>query len=360
MIYYVSHWDWVLLRSRSDIVKNLKNKYKIVGITPLKNNTENLKMSYDSLINWKLKRENLIDLLGIYNLNKIIKDIDSNDLLHIFTLKTLIYYLLTFQDKTKRPKVVCSITGLGFLFSNSKFSSVLRIFIKPVIKRRINQYVDVLIFQNKNNKDQFLKFSNYRNNVHMIEGSGLQTDNLRLKSIFNEKLKVIYIGRLLKEKGILEYLKIADSFKDNNDIEFYVAGDTDPGNKSSINKEELGLIKNQTNYLGNINIGTDLYNYDILISPSHHEGFSRVVLESAYVGLYCIVNDIPGTRNLINVLKCGSLVKKNKIAEYIKIIKNINEEIQTLNNSEIRSKIEQEYSVIAISKKFEEIYSDYV
>ena len=155
-------------------------------------------------------------------------------------------------------------------------------------------------------------------------------------------------------------LKIADSFKDNNDIEFYVAGDTDPGNKSSINKEELGLIKNQTNYLGNINIGTDLYNYDILISPSHHEGFSRVVLESAYVGLYCIVNDIPGTRNLINVLKCGSLVKKNKIAEYIKIIKNINEEIQTLNNSEIRSKIEQEYSVIAISKKFEEIYSDYV
>ncbi len=64
MIYYVSHWDWGLLRSRSDIVNNLKNKYKIVGVTPLKNNAEILEKSYDSLIDWKLKRENLIDLLG--------------------------------------------------------------------------------------------------------------------------------------------------------------------------------------------------------------------------------------------------------------------------------------------------------
>ena len=96
MIYYVSHWVWVLRRSRSDIVNNLKNKYKIVGVTPLKNNAEILEKSYDSLIDWKLKRENLIDLFGIYNLNKIIKNIDSNDILHIFTLKSLIYFLLTF------------------------------------------------------------------------------------------------------------------------------------------------------------------------------------------------------------------------------------------------------------------------
>ena len=36
-----------------------------------------------------------------------------------------------------------------------------------------------------------------------------------------------------------------------------------------------------------------------MINPSHHEGFSRVLLEGAYVGLYCIANDIPGTRNII-------------------------------------------------------------
>ena len=360
MIYYVSHWDWVLLRSRSDIVNNLKNKYKIVGVTPLKNNAEILEKSYYSLIDWKLKRENLIDLFGIYNLNKIIKNIDSNDILHIFTLKSLIYFLLTFQHNTKRPKVVCSITGLGFLFSNSKISSVLRKCIKPVIKRKINKYVDVLIFQNEDNKNQFLEFSDYKNNVYLIEGSGLKTDNLSLKTSFDKKLKIIYIGRLLKEKGINEYLKIASSFEDTGNLEFYVAGDIDPGNKSSLNNEELRLLKNQINYLGNINIKTELLNYDILISPSYHEGFSRVVLESAYVGLYCIVNDIPGTRNLINVLNCGTLVKENKIEDYIKIIKKINEEIRTLDNSSIRSKIEENYSVMAISKKFDEIYSKYV
>ena len=39
-------------------------------------------------------------------------------------------------------------------------------------------------------------------------------------------------------------------------------------------------------YLGNIDIPNELFKYDLLINPSHHEGFSRVLLEGAYVGLF--------------------------------------------------------------------------
>ena len=38
MIYYIAHWDWILLQSRSEIVKNLSDKFQIVGITPLEKN----------------------------------------------------------------------------------------------------------------------------------------------------------------------------------------------------------------------------------------------------------------------------------------------------------------------------------
>ena len=52
------------------------------------------------------------------------------------------------------------------------------------------------------------------------------------------------------------------------------------------------------------------FKYDLLINPSHHEGFSRVLLEGAYVGLYCIANDIPGTRNIIK--NCKQLFKSDR------------------------------------------------
>ena len=84
----------------------------------------------------------------------------------------------------------------------------------------INKNIDVLIFQNELNKEIFIKYSKFKNRIEIIEGSGLNTNELKIKSTFNKKTKVIFVGRLLKEKGIFEYLKIAKSFSGSEDIEF--------------------------------------------------------------------------------------------------------------------------------------------
>ena len=52
-----------------------------------------------------------------------------------------------------------------------------------------------------------------------------------------ENLKVIMATRLLKEKGIDEYLAIAKKVREsNNRIDFFLAGEIDKGNPSSIDK----------------------------------------------------------------------------------------------------------------------------
>lgn len=356
MIYYIAHWDWILLQSRSEIVRSLNDKFKFIGITPLEKNRNNL-TDYSEILNWKIDRQRLIDLGGMIDLRKKIKKLKKTDTIHIFTLKTLIVFLIGTLSLKKQTYTIASITGLGYLFSKTKLAKILRVALRPVVKRSVNKKIDVLIFQNELNKDIFIDYSKFKNRVEIIEGSGLNTNKLKIKSEFNKKTKVIFVGRLLREKGIFEYLKIAKSFSNSDDIEFYVAGDIDAGNKSSINNQELDILKQQVIYLGNIDVPNELFKYDLLINPSHHEGFSRVLLEGAYVGLYCIANDIPGTKNIIKNLDCGSIVENNNIERYIELIKNRQKIIDNLDNNKIRSEIIQHFSVEAISNKFRIIYN---
>ena len=228
MIYYIAHWDWILLQSRAEVVKSLQQNYKIEGIAPLEDN-KHLLSDYSQLHDWKINRKKLFDIAGIIDLRKKISEFKHNDLIHLFTLKTLILYLLSSLLLKKQFSVIASITGLGYLFSNTKLSKILRLIIRPLVIRKINSCVDILIFQNELDKDTFIEFSKYKNRIILIEGSGLNTTNFQTKKSFNKNIKVIFVGRLLKEKGIFEFLKIAESFKHDNNIKFFVAGDLDKG-----------------------------------------------------------------------------------------------------------------------------------
>ena len=357
MIYYIAHWDWILLQSRAEVVKSLESAYKIEGIAPLEDN-KYLLNNYSQLHDWKINRKKLLDISGLIDLRKKISNFKHNDLIHLFTLKTLILYLLSTLTFKKQFSVIASITGLGYLFSNTKLSKILRLIIKPLVIRKINSCVDIIIFQNELDKDTFIEFSKYKNQIILVEGSGLNTNNFQIKNSPNKKIKVIFVGRLLKEKGIFEFLKIAESFKHDNNIKFFVAGDLDKGNKSSINDEEFKELEAKVNYLGNIDVPNELFQYDILINPSHHEGFSRVILEAAYVGLYCIANNIPGTRSIINNLGCGNVVNNNDIDTYIKLIKNLDKNIKGFDIEKVREEINEKYSTNAIAIKFSKIYDE--
>ena len=152
--------------------------------------------------------------------------------------------------------------------------------------------------------------------------------------------------------------------KKTNDekFEFYIAGSIDEGNKSSISNIDLENIIKNTNvtYLGEIKTDYELYKYDILISPTHHEGFSRIILEAGYVGLLCLANNIPGTKNIIEVLKCGKVIENNNIEQFVKELNNCEEYISKLNYTHTRDIVEQNYSVSAIAKKMKDLYSEFI
>ena len=119
----------------------------------------------------------------------------------------------------------------------------------------------------------------------------------------NEKLNFIFIGRILKEKGIVELIKAFNRFEKNSLAKLTIIGNYDPENPSSVNINKLtgkiGSVQS-IHYLGpKENIIDYLENSDCLILPSYREGLSNVLLEAMSMKLPVLASNVPGCKELI-------------------------------------------------------------
>ena len=181
------------------------------------------------------------------------------------------------------------------------------------------------------------------------------TKNYVLKKSFNNNLKVIFASRLLKDKGINEFIELAKSLKGSN-MEFFIAGDIDLGNPESLSFNELENLKklDYVNYLGFVNIENEIHKYDVLVSLSAHEGFSRILLESSFVGLYVVSFENSGTK-FISELENSKLISNLNIDSFKEVLENLQETKLALSTKN-RDLIERDYSSNEIAKQFNNIY----
>ena len=362
MIYFLAHSDWILYNSRKEIATHLNElDYSINAITTEEAYKEDLKKYFNNFYKWDVDRNKLIDLKGIINLRKILKQLTENDILHIYTLKSGLYVLFASHFMKKKYRVVLSITGLGYLFSKNNGSKVLRNILRFYMKYFFNRNIDVLIFQNHKDEKVLKNYLNYKNQTFLIKGSGLNLPSFSLKNYEDSRdkeIKIIMCCRLLKDKGIEEYFKLTQLF-DNNKYKFYLAGNVDPGNPSSYSQRDIVNLTRKFNieYLGWINTTKELKNFDISVCMSYHEGLPRIVLESLYIGLYTISNNLPGLRNIFDEHDNGILIRENNLLEFHNAITNF-VEIENITNKiqYSRQKVTDNFSTETIVEEFIKVY----
>ncbi len=363
MIYYLAHSDWILFNSRKEIALELNSSnQKVSAITTQGEYSGLLRDYFSNFFFWNVNKNKLIDIKGIINLRILLKNLQKDDILHVFSLKTGLYLLFASHFLKKEFKTVLSITGLGYLFSKTLKGKILRNFLRFYMRYYFSKNVDTIIFQNNTDKKVFLKYTKYKNTIELVKGSGVNINGLSLRE--NEfkpsnTTKVIMCCRLLKDKGIEEYFKLSNLISDKK-IDFYLSGDIDQGNPASFTKSEIDSLLSSHNikYLGWLDVRKELKNYDISLCMSYHEGLPRIVLESLYVGLYTISNELPGLKSVFEEKDYGTLISnndlilfKNSIIRYADI-KNHKEKI---NYS--RQKIESQYSTEKILNDFKKIYN---
>ena len=355
MITYLSHWDWILYKSRKDLIKYIKSD-EIHAMCPSGSYEDELKSIYDGFTSWELDRNRQLDIKAILKLRSYIKNIGGS--FHCFTLKTGILFCLANISVKIKPRAVLSITGLGFLFSDSLQAKLLRLIIKPFIKYLFNKSFDVIVFQNQSDKKVFLKFSRFSNKTELIPSSGIEINNFKKRINRQKKLgkkKVIFVSRLLYDKGIFDYIDLINKVN-NEKIEFYLAGERDTGNPQNISDNDMKIILNEKNlnYMGKIDVEKELLNFDISIVMSSYEGFSRILLESLYVGLYCLAYKIQGTE-VMKDFENLELIELNHIDKFVEFIENFKE---IDNNSKNIQLTEQLYTSKVIASQFESIYKE--
>lgn len=223
------------------------------------------------------------------------------------------------------PLIIGTIPGMGSIFSeDSNVNNILALFYKLGQKAACGASY-VTVFQNTDDKEFFTANNMVRSSkAVLIKGSGVDvnafspekirdTDLMKLEDELGSRgneIKVFLISRLLRYKGIQEYLEAARIVKERHGgVSFYLAG---PGDKSaySFPLEKLDGYKDTVKYIGpRSDIPAVLGLADIVVLPSYYrEGIPRILLEAACLGKTIITTDVPGCREVVEDGVNGFLV----------------------------------------------------
>jgi galacturonosyltransferase len=160
-----------------------------------------------------------------------------------------------------------------------------------------------VFFQNTGNRDFMNAHNVAKNNNKMLPGSGINLLDHRYTEypIESESGEIIFllVGRIMKDKGIDEYLEAAKIIKERYDnTKFWIVGDYEEEEKEHFEPlikslEDKGIIV----YYGHSdNVPDYMARSHAIIQPSYHEGLSNVLLEAAAGGRPILAGNISGCK----------------------------------------------------------------
>ncbi|MBE0421551.1 glycosyltransferase family 4 protein [Pseudoalteromonas nigrifaciens] len=219
----------------------------------------------------------------------------------------------------KVPKRIGMIEGLGQLFTDSENGSSLKqLLLRKIFSiqfKFIATKLDYLIVLNKDDKDTLSKFSPSAN-IQVLGGIGVDLEEFPYVPLEPREItRFIFIGRLLKEKGINYFLEAAELIKkDFSNAEFHILGTVDLTAKNTINTALLAkLIKNDVvlhkGYVNNVS--EYLASSSVFVLPSYYrEGVPRSTQEAMATGRAVITTDSVGCKDTVVNGYNGYLVEK--------------------------------------------------
>jgi glycosyltransferase involved in cell wall biosynthesis len=253
-----------------------------------------------------------LDLLNQYQ--KMIKAIEPALVLS-YTIKPNIYGSLAAQS-LKIP-YIANITGLGEIFAKDGFTKRMILLLYRMAFKNVN----CVFFQNKEDQQLFIEEQIAINSHRLIPGSGVNVDEFSLLPYPSEPpINFIYISRIMKTKGIEEYIEAAKYIKSKYPLtNFHICGSFVEKYQPIV--EQL-VADNFVHYHGLVDdIRPLLTDIHCTIHPSYYrEGISNVLLESAASGRPIITTNHSGCKEVVDEGKTGFLFKKQDKQDLIEKI----------------------------------------
>lgn len=329
--------SWYIYNFRSSTIKALqKLGYKVICVSPEDNYTHFLVEELGC--DWfDLKIDNksisvISELITIFSIfYAYFKSKPS--VVFNFTIKNNIYG--TWAAKICGAKVFNNISGLGTVFIENGRSLAI---VKSLYKLSL-PLANKIFCQNPEDMQLLIdnKLINKDNSI-LLPGSGVNisrfspTPDGRVLNL-NKKFNFLYVGRILKDKGVLELIEAADIlYKSGCRFQLLLCGFTDASNKTSLSESELLnyiVGKEYITWLGASDEIELVYaKADCVVLPSYREGMPRSLLEAGAMGIPSIASNVPGCKHIVqdgfNGFLCDAKSSKS-LADKMKLMLGLSE-----------------------------------
>lgn len=299
--------DIVIYNFKKELLLALIEKgFEVYVSVPFGGKIELLKEIGVKLIETKIDRRGInpfSDLKLYAQYDKIIKQIKPEFIMTL-TVKCNIY-----GGKAARKHKIpyyCNVTGLGTAFQKNNWLKkiVVRLY-KSALKG-----VNKVFFENESNLQVFLSEKIIpEDKACLLKGAGVNLDEFEFEPMpERDFVSFLYLGRIMKEKGIDELLFAAE--KIHAEFPFFKIKLVGYCEENYSDKLDEAQKKGFAEYCGFQNCVKDfIKDADCVVLPSYHEGMSNTLLESASMGRPLITSDIPGCREALEDGQNGFLCK---------------------------------------------------
>lgn len=275
---------------RNDFVLGLLKGYEVYVSLPDDVKTKELAEQGCHIIHTPINRRGvnpLEDLKLLWTYRKMMKELHP-DLVATYTIKPNIYGGMAAQS-LKIPYIE-TITGLGGAFDRKG------IFLKMIVMlyRRGLRKAECIFFQNRENRQIFENFGIRGKSECLVNGSGVDLKRHTMEPYPDRKLcKFLFVGRVMKERGILEYLEAAKALH-GEDVQFDILGYCDEDYQQMLDEMEKQGIIHQLGF--HTEVHPFLADANAIVIASFHEGMSNALIEAAATGRPVIASKISGCK----------------------------------------------------------------
>ncbi len=369
-IALVANTTWNIYNFRQNIIQKFVDLgYEVFVLAPIDEYIE-YKEKYPQITHLNLRtldRDStnpIKDLLLIVELRRKYKKIKPDLIIH-YTHKPNIFGAIA--SKMAGFKSVSVITGLGYSFINKGLINV----ITEKLYRLTSGFNELFIFENQDDRQLFIDKGLVKETKAVaVKGCGVNLDYYKSKIEYNNKTAITtftFIGRLLKDKGIEEFVACAKHFKNiNAKTKFVVLGDFDKENPSTIDRDELlTWISNEIiDYKGFVDdVRPYIEESSCIVLPSYREGMPRIILEAMAMGKPVITTDTAGCRETVVHGINGYLVKikdSESLSSAIGQFVNLGHDERKQMGYEGKKRLETEFSDVIIADKIYAIVKDII
>lgn len=310
LLFFVTE-DWYFCSHRLPLaVAAAKEGFEVVVITRVREHGDVIRHAGLRLISFEMSRRGwhlfrelaaVARLVGIYRRER-------PDIVHHVAMKPILYGSLAAR-LSGVPQVLNAFAGMGWVFTSiSRNARLLRSLVSTAM--RVLLVSTDAIVQNQDDAALIARWG--VRGIHLIRGSGVDTDLFVPTPEPEGPPLVLLPARMLWDKGVGEFVEMAGRLKAvGSEARFVLVGAPDPENPAAVPMAQLieWQQQNLIEWWGARDDMPAVYaQAHIVCLPSYREGLPKVLLEAAACGRAIVTTDTTGCRDAVANGDTGLLV----------------------------------------------------